>query len=540
MENDDNVFLLKPNLSFWEEVFSSFILLKIFNDYFAKMEKEPNNKIYPLSNIFYNLFHKNIKKSNCPIEFQKIIISKNKENLIENSSQLFNFLLEELHNELKDFDNKTIKNNIIQEKNDLEIKEINAYKIFKSKRQNDTSFIQNLFFGVKKIIKTCQSCGNETYKFEYFKFCPFDIQKIEGMVHIKDLYENIQREFYSSEYNCQICQQNKLRIKIEIYEEPEILILFFYNYKNGLIIDFNNKFLKNYIIESFIMGNYERKCIFDCLLCCRNFGDNNKKFVAYLRKNKNSLSTGNDSNSIENYEDSIKTKYNNNEYYKIGIEENIKVNKKELDKGNPYIIFYSKIKRKKKEKNKEEKETYENSNEGDESKEPFRKNKEINNENYYSYNEIEDKNISKSDNNDKKKIFKSCFSNLKQKVKSIVIIPNESIKNNIDKIENESIKRSINNKSLLLSNNASIADEEGLIRLYFMFNDGNIIFIDVENSTTFEEIVKELKNQNEWISINIDNLYFNDIKINKNQKPENLGINHGDYIDVKSSLINKV
>ena len=97
MENE-NIFKLKPNFSYWEEVFSSFILLKVFNYYFQQMKSEPDNNEYPISKLFYDLFNKNIEKSNCPIEFQKIIFSKKMEKIINNPPKLFGFLLVELHN----------------------------------------------------------------------------------------------------------------------------------------------------------------------------------------------------------------------------------------------------------------------------------------------------------------------------------------------------------------------------------------------------------------------------------------------------------
>ena len=162
--------------------------------------------------------------------------------------------------------------------------------------------------------------------------------------------------------------------------------------------------------------------------------------------------------------------------------------------------------------------------------------------------ENEDKNSNKIDG---KNLTKSSFGhqsnnsndkNTKQSIiKSMTFINNEENNNNlnINEIQNESVKKSRINKNLLVSNNTTIEDDEGLIRLYFMFTDGNILCIDVDNSATFQEIVQELKKQNEWISINADNLYFNDIKIDGNQRPESAGMKHGDYIDVYTNLVDQ-
>ena len=555
MENE-NIFKLKPNFSYWEEVFSSFILLRIFNDYFQQMKSEPDNNEYPISKLFYDLFNKKIEKSNCPIEFQKIIFSKKMEKIINNPPKLFGFLLVELHNEIKILDGQKNINNYFQkvakEEKYLNEKEKEAYKFFKLQSQNENSFVQNLFFGIKKIIKSCKNCKTKDYIFRYFIFCPFNIEKIKEMVDIKDLYENIQREF-DSKNKCQDCQNN-FTMKIEIFEEPKILILLFFNYQKKTRVDFDVKFNDKYIIESFIMGKYERKSIFECL-CSKTFSDNNKSFVAYRRENKNTSNLNDtDDNNISNNEKykNKKNKEDNNEYFKIENGKNIPINKKELNKGNPYIIFYSKISENN--RNNEEKidinETEENYNGGFDSYEPFKKIKDLN---YYSMNGIEneDKNSNKIDG---KNLTKSSFDhqsnksndkNTKQSIiKSMTFINNEENNNNlnineIQNEQNESVKKSRINKNLLVSNNTTIEDDEGLIRLYFMFTDGNILCIDVDNSATFQEIVQELKKQNEWISINADNLYFNDIKIDGNQRPESVGMKHGDYIEVYSNLVDQ-
>ena len=552
MENE-NIFKLKPNFSYWEEVFSSFILLRIFNDYFQHMKSEPDDNEYPISKLFYDLFNKKIEQSNCPIEFQKIIFSKKMEKIINSPPKLFGFLLLELHNEIKILDRQKKINNYIQkvqkEEKNLNEKEKEAYKFFKLQSQNENSFVQNLFFGIKKIIKSCEKCKTKAYIFRYFIFCPFNIEKIKEMVDIKDLYENIQREF-DSKNKCQDCQNN-FTMKIEIFEEPKILILLFFNYQKKTRVDFDVKFNDKYIIESFIMGKYERKSIFECL-CSKTFSDNNKSFVAYRRENKNTSNLNDtDDNNISNNEKykNKKNKEDNNEYFKIENGKNIPINKKELNKGNPYIIFYSKISENN--RNNEEKidinETEENYNGGFDSYEPFKKIKDLN---YYSMNGIEneDKNSNKIDG---KNLTKSSFGhqsnnsndkNTKQSIiKSMTFINNEENNNNlnINEIQNESVKKSRINKNLLVSNNTTIEDDEGLIRLYFMFTDGNILCIDVDNSATFQEIVQELKKQNEWISINADNLYFNDIKIDGNQRPESAGMKHGDYIDVYTNLVDQ-
>ena len=82
------------------------------------------------------------------------------------------------------------------------------------------------------------------------------------------------------------------------------------------------------------------------------------------------------------------------------------------------------------------------------------------------------------------------------------------------------------------SMNSSYNENGKIITLYFKFNDGNILFIDVDDSNTFEKIKIELKKMYEWIVLENVNLYFNQKKIENYEIPRNLGIDDGDYINV--------
>ena len=114
MENNDN-YKLKPNILFWEKVFSSFITLKKFSKNFLKEIKvKENEELPPLTKLFADLLHKKITIEESPKQFMDIIISKNKQYLFKDPKKLFNFLLEELHNELKDDDDDEKNNNNIQ------------------------------------------------------------------------------------------------------------------------------------------------------------------------------------------------------------------------------------------------------------------------------------------------------------------------------------------------------------------------------------------------------------------------------------------
>ena len=538
MENRKNDKLM-PNILFWEAIFSSFKKINELSNYFTELKEEPNNDNYPLLRLFYDLFN-NLKLSikNITILFKNIIVLKKRQDLLLNSRQLFNFLLEELHHELILFDNKIIKGeNMNKISNELE----QAEELFEEYEKNNKSFIQRLFFGTKQIKKICQKCKSITYKLDFLKFCPINIQNVKGFIEIEKLYDNIQREFEIINF-CNNCnKKEKCIIKIDIVKEPKILILFIFNYIDKTKIDFSDTFNDNYELKSIVMGNENFLNNFFC--CC-----NNKNFISYGK--------------------------NKNKYFKIEKGDIKCISSKELDKGNPYIIFYKK--KEEKEKNNIDKEINTNRDLG--SKEILNKEKKNNNHNYLDKNKTERQksiiknkylssiNSSNNNKNEKKKnkinggdklISRSTMNY--SKINSIdkcdnnnknenSLISLDDSKNITNIITNRKSNTNNNNNTNIdnLNNNANEEEEEEeenevenrLIRIYFKFKDRNIIFIDVENYITFEKIINKLKEEYDWISIDINNIYFDEKKIDKNDISKKLGISHGDYIDINSNLIN--
>ena len=481
MENSKNDVLM-PNMLFWEAVFSSFQKITQLANYFTELKQDPNNDNYPFSKLFYDLFNNNnISIKKFPEIFLNIIISRNRQDLLLNPRQLFNFLLEELHNELILLDNKVVKEEKI---NKISNKKEIAEELFDKYEKKNKSFIQKLFFGRKQIKKICQICKSTTYELQFLKFCPINIQKVQGNVGIEQLYNNIQREFENIAF-CKNCNKNeKCKIKIDIVEEPKILILFIYNYTDNIKIEFSETFNDNYKIKSIIMGN---ESLINNFLCSKN----NKDFVSYGKEKSN--------------------------FFKFEKGDIKYINKKELDKGNPYIIFYIK-------KEEKENQNYEEINLNDfGSKEILNKGKKNNKshnklkterEKRIKNNEVSNTDDSNKDENDKNN------RNIKNKTFSKSTVSNE--KNDIDIYNN--IFDNDNKRS-------------GIIRLYFKFEDGKIIFIDVENYITFEKILNKLKEEYKWVNLDVDNLYFRDKQIDKNDIPKKLGIIDGDYIEVYTFLV---
>lgn len=263
---DNNNPELKPNLLYWEKVFFSFSIIKKFSKYFQKYSF--NNNL-SLSKLFSDLFKKEISFEECPNELIKIIKSKNKGYLLSNPTQLFNYILIELHNELKNLE-KNEENNQMQYNNKYETDESKAYDMFMKYRNNNRSFIEKLFFGVKKMTKTCQNCNISFYIFKFLKFCPINLENMYGFVKLNLLYKNIQREFEKKDFCINCNMQHKFKMKTEIISKPDILIFVLFNYYKDVKIDFTESLILNgnlnenseekeeYNIKSFVMGKKKK------------------------------------------------------------------------------------------------------------------------------------------------------------------------------------------------------------------------------------------------------------------------------------------
>ena len=255
MENKNNF-----QCQLWEEIFLSLSKITKLSDYYS--DKKFNNNDLPVSKLFYDLFQLNIEIKDIIMNFERIIIESNINNEIINSPEkLLNFLLYALHKE------SLLENDIMQEKNiNINNKSENfeneneALDYFELINNNNKSFIQKYFFGIKKIRKSCKECNKDYYIFNYFKFAPLDIKEISGIVDIRALYNNIFREF-EIDMHCINCKRNTLfNIKIEIVEMPKYLIILLYNHKEDIEIKFlDNEFDNNYYLKSFIIKKEKSK-----------------------------------------------------------------------------------------------------------------------------------------------------------------------------------------------------------------------------------------------------------------------------------------
>ena len=175
---------LYSNDNYWEAIFSSFAKLKIFSENF-KEKKETINPNSPFYNILYNIFTNYKDEHECIQEFKNIIISRNKNELLNNPKKLFNFFIDSIHDELKE---KNKQENHVYCKEYMN-EDKRAYELFMQYAKCNSSIIQKNFFGTKKITITCLSCKSIFYRYDYLKFVPIDLQNIQGMIKIEYLYK---------------------------------------------------------------------------------------------------------------------------------------------------------------------------------------------------------------------------------------------------------------------------------------------------------------------------------------------------------------
>ena len=525
MKNNNNI-ELEPSPFYWEAIFSSFSKIKKLSNFFKQKDKDINQD-NSLIKLFYNLCSEKKTLKECVKEFQKIIISKNKKDLLLNPKSLFNFLLNELHNELKNIDKKN-EEHIPKLKRQNEFNEDNAYNDFKNYSYKNISFIQQLFFGTKKITKTCQYCNRRSYDFNFLNFIPINIQNITGTTKLEYLYDNIQREF-EKKINCFICKTiQNFKIKIDITNTPEILIIFLFNHQKNVKIEFPYELSEKeekYKLKSLVMAN-ENSSILNNLLNKKN--NINLNFISYVRKKGK---------------------------FFVYIENNLKYIEKEIiDKGIPYILFYKRKKEKTKDKNsfddtnsKEDmifpkiNSNYQNENKITSNKFTFEKEKKNENKKNNTKNLKDEYNKSEIEEN--KNLFNkylerpSEYSNINSNNNFYFDNYTNDINNNINNnkiINNNLNSNNINNN---MRKNKNSENKGNIIVLYFKFKNGNIFPINVDNNMTFENIKIELKKKYHHLNFEDENLFINEKIIDDKETPRKIGIKNGSYIDVTSDLI---
>ena len=440
-ENQD----LEPYL----KALSFFTNLKNISETFSSNYAK-NNKNKELPNNFDTIkdFIDYFIKNNIYIESKDDKNIKEKNYLQENPEKIFYFLLTELHKIFKSNNEDEEENKINAVEYDYQ-KALNSFKEFEIK---DSSPISELFFGRKLIIKNCKNCQMIQYSFKYLKAINLNIKNIKNGCNIEELYPSLQNKF-EEELLCEMCsEKRKIDITLKIKKKPIILIFIITNYKKGDKINF-----PYYIFN---------KCYKLISVCVKI--ENKREYKMFYDKTSDKLIN----NNIKDF-----------------------LNEEKLPKGNPYVLFYEKIK-----DDNSEKETMDGYDSTD-----VQLISKINKETLFDE--------SLDNKNNRNKIF-----NLKKKYN--IVEKNNNKINNIDNLPN--------------SDDVLIQIKKDIC-LYFKFKENEKeLFIDTDDCQTFLNIIENLKEKYKLNdeSINENKIYYKNKKIDCQKTPKQLDINSGSYIDV--------
>ena len=199
--------------------------------------------------------YNNYQSNYSPYEFKNIISEMNplfKGIEANDSKDLINFILQQLHSELNLSDNN---NNQIINKNYVNINQNDESFMFQNFledfKRNHRSIISDIFFGVIETETECLSCRQSnlmngiynpfyTYNFQIFNFIIFPLEEIRKMkssinnyycneVNIFDCFEYYQRNELMQGDNsmwCKVCKQNSpANYLTKVYSSPYYLIL---------------------------------------------------------------------------------------------------------------------------------------------------------------------------------------------------------------------------------------------------------------------------------------------------------------------------
>ena len=449
-KESENIYPYLEALSF----FTNLIISESFSFNYAnnnKNKKLPTN-FNTLKNFIDYFIINNIyiKGENDPLLKEKIYLK-------ENPEKIFYFLLNELHKIFKS-NNDEVENKIIAVEYDYQ----KALKSFIEFEKNDSSYISDLFFGRKLIIKYCKNCKMTQYINKYLKIINLNVKNINSECTIEQLYSSLQKKF-EKEALCEMCSsEQKIDFTIKIKKKPKILIFIITNNKKGIKINFPYYiFNKCYKLISVCIEN-NNKNIFGKLCKFRK-----KKYKIYYNKNSSKL--------INN---------NKNDF----------INENNLPKGNPYVLFYEKL-----------------------------KNDKIEIESLDEYDFTDMDLISKGNK-------LALFDTIPENKNSNKKIVNTNKKYNIIHKSNNKINN-IDNQSF---SNENLIQNKKDICLYFKFKENEKeLFIDTDDCQIFFNIIEKLKEKYELNdeSINENKIYYKNKKIDCQKTPKQLYIKDGSYID---------
>ena len=287
---------MEKNIKPYLEALSIFTKIKKVSENFSN-----NNNFHSLED-FINCFIQNIlvQKEDKP---QRI---KEKNYIQKAPEKIFYFFLDELHKLFKvNFDYKD--ENKVDKIKPIEYDRDKAHQSFNKFCKKDKTYISEIFFGKKLIIKNCTNCNMTGYNYKYLKAIPLNLVNITSEeIGLEYVFSSLEKTFVKEDL-CQICSSNqKFNVQIKIMKKPEILIFIITNCKKVKKVKFKNYIYKDsyklisVIIDgkTSIFGDKKYKILYD--------DDSTGILTNYDRKNS--------------------------------------INKENIPEGIPYVLFYKKIK----------------------------------------------------------------------------------------------------------------------------------------------------------------------------------------------------
>ena len=320
---------------------------KSLNNYFLNKyiyNKNAENK--RLSNEFCivikNLWNKKRKgKAYAPNKFKETISQMNSlfEGVQANDSKdLINFLLEQMHEELNIKNNKEENNYSITVNMQLDQNQLYEY-FLQNYKKNFNSIISDSFYGFSQTEVVCQNCRKVKYNYDIFSFIEFPLEQVniyfgktlyqvnyqmqQPDIDIKECFTFHQKGELMTKDNamyCDICNVTCDSFYVSKIYKPSKYLILILNRGKGNIYQCNVKFpeildLKDYIVNK----NYNTMYDLYAVIC--HFGPSSMggHFIAYCR------------NAINDkwycYNDSSVTLCKDKNYLN----------------GIPYILFYQEI-----------------------------------------------------------------------------------------------------------------------------------------------------------------------------------------------------
>ena len=286
---------------------------KDLNNYFLKKYKyNKNAENKRLSNEFYNvmknLWNKKRKgTAYAPKEFKETISQMNSlfEGVQANDSKdLINFLLEQMHEELN---NKSKNNN-----NDTDFSltvnmQLDPYKLYEyflqNYQKNFNSIISDSFYGFTQTEIICQNCQKVKYNYDIFSFIEFPLEQVniffrktlpqinyqlqQPDINIYECFSFHQKGELMTKENamyCDICNVTCDSYYISKIYKPSKYLILILNRGKGNIYQCNVIFPEILDLKNFIVGQ-NCNTMYDLYAVICHFGPSSMggHFIAYCR-----------------------------------------------------------------------------------------------------------------------------------------------------------------------------------------------------------------------------------------------------------------